>query len=144
MRPFFNVIIRRAKIPTQHLSKCTIPRQQQQKRNIQLHSMLSATPLPPPPSVMAGAIISNASPAITASQVAATVTSSFYMRELPKDVLVGYETPEGKALFRQALEEGGLEAFFPLSQQFLTQNEPACSWTFPNFQAHVTNMCMRG
>lgn len=104
-----------------------ILRQQQQKRTIQLHSMPSATTLPPPPSVIAGAIASNASPAITASQVAAAVASSFYMRELPKDVLVGYETPEGKALFKQALEEGGLEAFFPLSQQFLTQNEPACS-----------------
>lgn len=51
---------------------------------------------------------------------------SFYMRELPKDKLVGYESPEGKELFKAALQEGGLEAFFPLSQQFLTQNEPAC------------------
>jgi len=45
---------------------------------------------------------------------------SFYMRELPKDKLVGYDTPEGKKLFKAALLEGGLEAFFPLSQQFLT------------------------
>jgi hypothetical protein len=68
-------------------------------------------------------------PIITPSNISATVTDSFYMRELPKEVLVGYETPEGKALFRQALDEGGLEAFFPLSQQFLTQNEPACQCT---------------
>ncbi|KAL0640724.1 hypothetical protein Q9L58_000028 [Maublancomyces gigas] len=47
------------------------------------------------------------------------------MRELPKDHLIGYDTVEGKRLFKQALLEGGLEAFFPLSQQFLTQNEPA-------------------
>ncbi|KAF8252187.1 Phytochelatin-domain-containing protein [Wilcoxina mikolae CBS 423.85] len=53
------------------------------------------------------------------------VVSSFYMRELPKDKLVGYDTPEGKKLFKAALLEGGLEAFFPLSQQFLTQDEPA-------------------
>lgn len=45
---------------------------------------------------------------------------SFYMRELPTDKLVGYESPEGKELFKAALMEGGLEAFFPLSQQFLT------------------------
>ncbi|KAI5818118.1 Phytochelatin synthase-domain-containing protein [Pyronema omphalodes] len=53
------------------------------------------------------------------------VKESFYMRELPTDKLVGYESPEGKELFKAALMEGGLEAFFPLSQQFLTQNEPA-------------------
>jgi len=46
--------------------------------------------------------------------------TSFYMRELPKEHLVGYDTPEGKCLFAKALAEGGLEAFFPLSQQFLT------------------------
>lgn len=48
------------------------------------------------------------------------VKESFYMRELPTDKLVGYESPEGKELFKAALMEGGLEAFFPLSQQFLT------------------------
>jgi hypothetical protein len=46
--------------------------------------------------------------------------TSFYMRELPTEKLVGYETPQGKELFKAALNEGGLEAFFPLSQQFLT------------------------
>ncbi|RPA86165.1 Phytochelatin-domain-containing protein [Ascobolus immersus RN42] len=51
--------------------------------------------------------------------------ASFYMRTLPTNLLVGYETKEGKQLFRKALDEGGLEAFFPLSQQFLTQEEPA-------------------
>lgn len=46
------------------------------------------------------------------------------MRELPKDKLVGYDTCEGKELFKAALLEGGLEAFFPLSQQFLTVSPP--------------------
>ena len=55
-------------------------------------------------------------------------SESFYMRELPTDKLVGYDSTEGKALFKTALNEGGLEAFFPLSQQFLTQNEPACNY----------------
>lgn len=49
---------------------------------------------------------------------------SYYMRELPKENLIGYDTVEGKRLFKQALLEGGLEAFFPLSQQFLTASSP--------------------
>lgn len=53
--------------------------------------------------------------------------SSFYMRELSTG-LIPYDSPEGKKIFKQALEEGGLEAFFPLSQQFLTQEEPACEF----------------
>lgn len=47
------------------------------------------------------------------------------MRDLPKDKLVGYDTHEGKELFKAALLEGGLEAFFPLSQQFLTVGRPS-------------------
>jgi len=55
---------------------------------------------------------------------------SFYMRELPSSAsLIPYDSVEGKKIFKQALDEGGLETFFPLSQQFLTQEEPAC--TFP-------------
>jgi len=58
------------------------------------------------------------------SPVTATCKKSFYMRELPKDKLVGYDTPKGKELFKDALLSGGLEAFFPLSQQFLTVSLP--------------------
>ncbi|KAF8460252.1 Phytochelatin synthase-domain-containing protein [Kalaharituber pfeilii] len=51
---------------------------------------------------------------------------SFYMRVLPASVdLIPYDSKEGKQIFKDALDEGGLEAFFPLSQQFLTQEEPA-------------------
>ena len=57
--------------------------------------------------------------------------NSFYMRELPASAdLIPYDSVEGKKIFRSALEEGGLEAFFPLSQQFLTQEEPACKFLF--------------
>ncbi|KAI5481032.1 glutathione gamma-glutamylcysteinyltransferase [Pseudohyphozyma bogoriensis] len=49
---------------------------------------------------------------------------SFYKRPLPSSC-VPYASAEGKRLFRQALEEGNLEAYFPLSSQFITQNEPA-------------------
>ena len=53
------------------------------------------------------------------------------MRDLPKDKLVGYDTHEGKELFKAALLEGGLEAFFPLSQQFLTVGRPSPRWPPP-------------
>jgi len=63
-------------------------------------------------------------PGSGSSPVTATHSQSLYMRELPKDKLVGYDTPEGKELFKGALLGGGLEAFFPLSQQFLTVGLP--------------------
>ena len=35
---------------------------------------------------------------------------------------------EGKKLFKEALHDGGMESYFPLSEQFVTQSEPAlCS-----------------
>ena len=46
------------------------------------------------------------------------------MRELPKN-LISLSSPEGKRLFREALLAGDMECFFPLSEQFLTQSEPA-------------------
>jgi glutathione gamma-glutamylcysteinyltransferase len=52
------------------------------------------------------------------------VSPSFYRRPLP-DGLIGFSTAEGRALFREALEAGTLEGFFPLAEQFHTQAEPA-------------------
>jgi len=71
---------------------------------------------------------------------------SFYMRELPSSAsLIPYDSPEGKKVFKQALDEGGLEAFFPLSQQFLTQEEPACTFPSPLHTQHqiwlLTKVC---
>lgn len=66
-------------------------------------------------------------------------TPSFYMRELPKDHLIGYDTVEGKRLFKQALLEGGLEAFFPLSQQFLTVSSPG---QVPIGAPELTGLCL--
>ena len=48
----------------------------------------------------------------------------FYMRPLPAPC-VAFASPEGRRLFGSALASGGLEGFFPLIQQFQTQNEPA-------------------
>jgi glutathione gamma-glutamylcysteinyltransferase len=39
--------------------------------------------------------------------------------------LVTMSSTQGKELFTQALAEGGLESYFPLSEQYLTQTDPA-------------------
>jgi glutathione gamma-glutamylcysteinyltransferase len=55
------------------------------------------------------------------------VPRSFHKRVLPKN-LVALSSVQGKALFREALAQGGMESFFPLSEQFITQSQPAlCS-----------------
>ncbi|KAJ3370006.1 hypothetical protein GGF31_004857 [Allomyces arbusculus] len=50
--------------------------------------------------------------------------SSLYMRPMP-ECLVDFSSREGKALFRQALEEGHMETYFRLAAQFTTQADPA-------------------
>jgi glutathione gamma-glutamylcysteinyltransferase len=50
--------------------------------------------------------------------------NSFYKRQLP-DGCIAFHSPEGKGLFKSALDEGHLESYFSLSLQFLTQSEPA-------------------
>lgn len=50
--------------------------------------------------------------------------STFYRRPLPDD-LVSFSSPEGRALFREALALGGMEGWFPLAEHFHTQSEPA-------------------
>ncbi|KAH9824371.1 Phytochelatin synthase, partial [Melampsora americana] len=49
---------------------------------------------------------------------------SFYQRQLPDDC-IPFTSDPGKSLFRQALDSGHLEAFFPLSSQLVTQHEPS-------------------
>jgi glutathione gamma-glutamylcysteinyltransferase len=49
---------------------------------------------------------------------------SFHKRVLPGN-LVSLSSPRGKTLFKEALQAGDMECFFPLSEQFLTQSEPA-------------------
>ncbi|KAI7903388.1 Phytochelatin synthase-domain-containing protein [Cokeromyces recurvatus] len=50
--------------------------------------------------------------------------NTFYQRELPK-TLVRFASPEGKKLFREAMDIGHAEGFFPLTGNFTTQSEPA-------------------
>lgn len=49
---------------------------------------------------------------------------SFHKRPLPKS-LTALSSPEGKILFREALLSGGMESYFALSEQFITQSEPS-------------------
>jgi len=49
---------------------------------------------------------------------------SFYQRELPER-LVSFSSREGKRRFLEAVDGGTAEGYFPLSEQFITQGEPA-------------------
>lgn len=54
-------------------------------------------------------------------------TKTFHKRPLPS-TLTSLSSSLGKQYFREALSEGGMECFFPLSEQFVTQSEPSyCS-----------------
>lgn len=48
-----------------------------------------------------------------------------YRRPLPSPPAVAFDSPEGRVIFKEALEKGTMECFFPLISQFVTQNEPA-------------------
>ena len=49
---------------------------------------------------------------------------SFHKRPLPEN-LISLSSIQGKKLFKEALELGGMESFFALSEQFVTQSEPS-------------------
>eukprot|EP00471_Norrisiella_sphaerica_P001466 CAMPEP_0184480530 /NCGR_PEP_ID=MMETSP0113_2-20130426/2033_1 /TAXON_ID=91329 /ORGANISM="Norrisiella sphaerica, Strain BC52" /LENGTH=548 /DNA_ID=CAMNT_0026859071 /DNA_START=130 /DNA_END=1774 /DNA_ORIENTATION=- len=49
---------------------------------------------------------------------------SFYKRELP-DTCVRFGSERGIRLFQEALASGGANSYFPLAEQFRTQDEPA-------------------
>lgn len=52
---------------------------------------------------------------------------SYHKRPLPPN-LTSLSSTDGKKLFREALSAGGMESFFPLAEQFVTQSEPSyCS-----------------
>jgi glutathione gamma-glutamylcysteinyltransferase len=50
--------------------------------------------------------------------------SSLYRRPLPP-TLIPFSSARGRILFREALDAGTLESFFPLIEQFHTQSDPA-------------------
>ncbi|KAL9538416.1 hypothetical protein MBANPS3_010951 [Mucor bainieri] len=62
--------------------------------------------------------------------------NTFYQRELPT-TLVRFASPGGKKLFREAMDDGHAEGFFPLTGNFTTQSEPA--YCGPSSLAMVLN-----
>eukprot|EP00557_Chaetoceros_sp_GSL56_P002932 CAMPEP_0176489190 /NCGR_PEP_ID=MMETSP0200_2-20121128/7146_1 /TAXON_ID=947934 /ORGANISM="Chaetoceros sp., Strain GSL56" /LENGTH=430 /DNA_ID=CAMNT_0017886295 /DNA_START=477 /DNA_END=1770 /DNA_ORIENTATION=- len=49
---------------------------------------------------------------------------SFHRRIMPNS-LIQFSSPEGRRIFEKSLGKGTAEAFFPLSEQFLNQSDPA-------------------
>lgn len=52
------------------------------------------------------------------------MASTLYRRPLPADA-IAFSSPQGRAVFAEALAAGGLDSYFPLAEQFHTQADPA-------------------
>lgn len=61
---------------------------------------------------------------VSKPNVTEDLKNTFYQRELPT-TLVRFASPEGKLLFKEAMDSGHAEGFFPLTGNFTTQSEPA-------------------
>jgi glutathione gamma-glutamylcysteinyltransferase len=57
-------------------------------------------------------------------EIMADQTEGFYRRPLPTSC-IAFSSTEGRQLFREALELGGMDGYFALAEQFHTQAEPA-------------------
>jgi hypothetical protein len=54
-------------------------------------------------------------------------TLTYHKRMLPS-CLIAMNSHEGRKIFKEALDLGGMESYFPLAEQFVTQSEPSyCS-----------------
>ena len=49
---------------------------------------------------------------------------TLYRRPLPADV-IAFSSAQGRQLFAEALAAGGMDGYFPLAEQFHTQNDPS-------------------
>ena len=49
----------------------------------------------------------------------------FYRKPLPNPPCIPFSSEQGRKIFQEALAAGSLNCFFPLSEQFLTQDDPA-------------------
>lgn len=52
------------------------------------------------------------------------MTETLYRRPLP-DGTIAFASPEGRAIFAEALAAGGLSGYFALAEQYQTQSDPA-------------------
>lgn len=105
-----------------------------QTEAIQSRMDMPSNDLPPPPQQQQGQN-TNAPAAVTAAfqdllgvsnpnTPTDDLKNTFYQRELPT-TLIRFASPEGKKLFREAMDDGHAEGFFPLTGNFTTQSEPA-------------------
>lgn len=62
------------------------------------------------------------------------------LREKGKDAEVELATQEGKNLFREAMETGGMESYFTLAQHSVTQADPKVR-AVPGFDAFCPSSC---
>lgn len=53
--------------------------------------------------------------------------SSFFRRKLPEN-LISLSSPQGRRLFREAMDSGHTENFFDLVGNFASQTEPTCKF----------------
>ena len=64
---------------------------------------------------------------ITRSSSTSKPKKSFHKRQLPT-TLTALSSSQGKIYFKEALSTNGMESYFPLAEQFVTQSEPSfCS-----------------
>ena len=81
------------------------------------------------PSLFSSKPSSSSPPVLQQNSSSATTLPkpTYHKRPLPPQ-LVALSSREGKILFREAMSQGGMESFFALSEQFITQSDPAfCS-----------------
>jgi hypothetical protein len=65
---------------------------------------------------------------------------TFYMRPLPS-FCIPFSSSQGKQLFREALEAGGMEGYFALAEQYHTQSEPECkAWLTSQSETYVCRL----
>lgn len=62
---------------------------------------------------------------VVVTNSAQQASQSFYRRQLPTSHCVPFSSSEGRRMFQEALAQGGMESYFPLSEQFKTQDDPA-------------------
>jgi hypothetical protein len=71
------------------------------------------------------AIRSAASSPASARMSSAAKPGIFYRKPLPNPPCIPFSSEQGRKIFQEALAAGSLNCFFPLSEQFLTQDDPA-------------------
>mmetsp|Transcript_22447 Transcript_22447/g.31205 ORF Transcript_22447/g.31205 Transcript_22447/m.31205 type:complete len:479 (+) Transcript_22447:128-1564(+) len=58
-------------------------------------------------------------------KIAAGSVATFYRRPLPSPPAIPFSSQEGKEIFREAMDDGFMDGYFRLAEQFVTQMEPA-------------------